>query len=126
MQGIFNTISLGGHDVLAPNNFTPERQDIYAAEYTTMSGKQIADLVGWRYADLTLEWDTLPQSQLEILLGLSGSFDIVFDDIHGSVTERVYPLGTVAVGTRLTRNGDTVWKDVRFSLRFVNAHAYTG
>ena len=46
MIGIYNTIKLNGVELFRPNDFAPKREDIYAAEITTCSGKVNADRVG--------------------------------------------------------------------------------
>ena len=54
MIGIFNTITINGHEIYRGNEFTLQREYIYAGEYETCTGKRCADLVGWRYSDLTV------------------------------------------------------------------------
>lgn len=124
MIGIYNTIQLNGVELFRPNDFAPKREDIYGAEITTCSGKVIADRVGWRYADMTLQWDTLPQAQLDVLLAVTGQATLVFVDADGvSHTEQVIPTSRVWVATRFTGlDGNPCWKDVSMGVRFVNAH----
>lgn len=124
MIGVFNTIRINSTDILAPNDFQPAREDVYAGEITTCTGKLIADRIGWKYADMTLEWDTLPQADLMVLIGISGMFDLIFTDIDGStVTESAIPKSRVYTGTRYTdQNGNVVWRDVQFGITFVNVH----
>ena len=64
MLGIFNSISIDGTEIFRGNNFSLDREWIYAAEIETCTGKRCADVVGWRYSDLQLSWDNLPQDQL--------------------------------------------------------------
>ena len=100
MIGVYNTIQLNGVELFRPNDFSPKREDIYGAEITTCSGKVIADRVGWRYADMTLQWDTLPQAQLDVLLAVTGQATLVFTDADG-VTHR---------GFRITATENTAYK----------------
>ena len=122
-MAVFNYITINGTSILAPNDLTPTREPIYAAEITTMTGKTIADVIGWKYADMTLKWDTLPQDQLEALLNLSGECTITFVDVDGSITEKFIPLQTVQVKTRHTLHGLTLWRDVSLDIRFTEVHA---
>lgn len=126
MIGVFNTIKLDGTDIYRGNDFTLEREYIYAGEYETCTGKRIADVVGWRYADLTIEWDTLPQDMLTVVLGLTGlAVNFRFSNELGStVTERVIPQVATSQATRFTNpyDGSVMWKNVQLQLKFVNAH----
>jgi hypothetical protein len=104
--------------------FLPQREDIYAAEITTCTGKTIADRIGWRYADMTLEWDMLPQESLDLLLSMTGECSITFTDADGTVhTESIVRASAVMTSTRtVTAGGSPVWKDVRVEVKFINAH----
>lgn len=125
-MAIFNTITIGGNTFFRPNDFTPSREYVYSGEITTCTGKIIADLIGWRYADISLEWDTLPQDQLDALLGLSGQeTTITFEDADGTtVTESVIPLTHSNTAQRIVSGGVPAWKDIETSLRFLNVHNY--
>lgn len=125
MIGIFNTISIEEVEIFRGNNFSLEREWIYAAEIETCTGKRCADVVGWRYKDLTIQWDNLPQDQLQTILDLDGSeVNMTFtNEQNQSVTEAVIPLVTTAQITRLTDpNGDVAWSGIGLQVRFINAH----
>ena len=123
MQGIFDTIKIDSYDVIAPNDLELRREDVYAAEYTSCTGKTIADKIGWKYADTTLEWDTLPEAQLNILTAISGPFTLAFTDSDGAQTETAIRLGFRNTATRFTDdNGDTVWRNVEMEVAFINVH----
>jgi hypothetical protein len=49
--GNYETITIGSSSIFKPNEMELEREDVYAGEYTTCTGRVIADLIGWRYAD---------------------------------------------------------------------------
>ena len=116
-------IQINGQNILKPEMFNPERADIYAAEITTCTGDTIADLIGWKYADLTLAWDILPQSMIDILLDMSGASTITFDDMDGTTrTEQVVRAGIVSMRNRNTIRGEVWWKNVSVTLRFLEAH----
>lgn len=125
MLGIFNTISIDNTEIYRGNNFTLERNWIYAAEIETCTGKRCADVIGWRYNDLTINWDNLPQDQLQVLLDLDGSeVEMTFsNEANQSVTEAVIPLVTTAQITRLTDpQGNVAWSGIGLQVRFINAH----
>ena len=125
MIGAFRTIEINGETIYNGNKFTLSREWIYAAEIETCTGKRCADVVGWRYADLPLEWDNLPQDQLQAILSLSGeAIEMTFtDEANQSVSETVIPTVSTATLTRYTDpHGDVVWSGVKLNLRFIDAH----
>lgn len=126
MIGIFNTISIDSEIIYQGNDFTLQREYIYAGEYETCTGKRVADLVGWRYADLTIQWDTLPEEMLGYVMGLTGeAVDFTFtDELGNSITESVIPTVISSQATRLTNPYDSsaIWRNVSLQLRFINAH----
>ena len=125
MIGIFNTISIEEVEIFRGNNVSLAREWIYAAEIETCTGKRCADVVGWRYKDLTIQWDNLPQDQLQTILDLDGSeVNMTFtNEQNQSVTEAVIPLVTTAQITRLTDpQGNVAWSGIGLQVRFINAH----
>ena len=126
MATIFNTITIDGDTIYRGNDFTLTREYLYAGEIETCTGKRCADLVGWRYADMTIEWDALPESQLEDILGLSGSeVTMTFKGEDGtSMQETVVPTAITSTATRSRDSqGNPIWKGISLGVRFVNAHA---
>lgn len=121
---IYSTIKINGTDILRPSDFSPQREDLYAAEITTCTGKTIADRIGWKYSDMTMEWDMLPQKQLEVLLSMQGECEVTFTDADGiSHTERIVRSSAVSTVTRSTgADGHPVWSDVKVEVRFLDAH----
>ncbi len=121
---IFNTIQIGNNTLYRPNGFSPKREYIYAGEITTCTGKTIADLVGWKYADMQLQWDAIPQAQLDVLLAMNGhETTLTFTDATGQqVTENIIPLTHSMTATRSIKNGVPVWSDIQTEVRFTNAH----
>lgn len=124
MIGVFNEITINDARVYRPNEFTLQRENVYAAELETCTGKRIADLIGWRYADMTLSFDTLPQSMMEELLAISGEVTMEFtNELNDSVTEQVIVRASTAQVTRMTDYaGDVLWKDFAMEISFINAH----
>lgn len=121
----FTNIKINGADIIRPNDFTPERTDIYAGEITTMTGKKIADRIGWSYGDMTMQWDTLPEQMLYILLNMSGTCTLQFLDADGvEHTENIVRTSAVHTATRDTSpEGNPLWKNVNVAIRFLDAHS---
>lgn len=124
INGLFHKIWINGVKMFAPNDFTLERSDVYAGEITTCTGKTIADRIGWKYADMSLNWDYLPQEYLETILNLSGVFTITFENEEGiQFTEQCIRKGSTMTGTRFTDvHGNMMWKGVQFDISFINVH----
>ena len=121
---VFRTILINGEEIYMPNDFEPSREHVYAAEYTTCTGKIIADVIGWRYSEMELKWDTLPQDMLLILTGMSGVCTMTFKDVDGrTVTEEVRPTSQVFIGTRMTGyDGEPLWRNISLGVSFINVH----
>lgn len=126
MIDIFNTIKLGNNELYRGNDFTLQREYIYAGEYETCTGRRIADIVGWRYSDMTISWDNLPADQFAFVLGLTGQrVYLRFDNEQGTyVSEYVIPQVISSQATRYTNpyDGSVVWKNVQLQIKFVNSH----
>lgn len=88
-------IKLNGTELMKPETFMPKREDVYAGEYTTCLGEIIADRIGWKYSDLTLQWDALPQDMVSVLVNMQGGCTLEFDDVDGSHTENIIRSSTV-------------------------------
>lgn len=122
---MFNTITLDGMTIYRPNDFEPKKEYVIKGDYTTCNGGYRGDIVGWKYSDITLSWDSMPQAQLEKLLSLNGeAVELKFTNPSGDlVTEIVVPLTHSEVATRITGpEGTPLWRDIDLELRFVNAH----
>lgn len=123
MIGIFNSITIDGVEIFRPNEMPMQREDVYAGEYTTCTGKTIADRIGWKYADMSLKWDALTDAMLTALINLRGSFNITFTDFDGTHTEAVVRDEFTTTPTRMTdMSGQAVWTDVAIKVRFLNVH----
>lgn len=122
---IFNSITIDDNEIFRGNDFALQREYIYAGEYETCTGKRCADCVGWRYSDLTISWDNLPQDQLEYLLALNGEeVDFTFANESGTtVTEKVRPALIASQASVLTDPyGDKSWKNISLQIQFTEAH----
>lgn len=124
MIGIYNTITINGTEVYRPNEFTLQRENVFAGEYETCTGRRIADLIGWRYADMTLSFEMLPEAMMDDLLSIEGDVNMTFsNELNESVTERVIVRASTAQVTRFTDDqGVVLWKDFGLEISFINAH----
>jgi hypothetical protein len=117
------------YTIRRPPEFQPKREDVYGAEYTTCTGKYIADRIGWKYSDMTLSWDALPQSEVEALIAMTGECTITFDDPSSDeITESVIRSSIVYLRHRYTRynivtkTNEVWWEDVSCDIKFLNTH----
>lgn len=119
----YDYITINGEQFPRPVGFAPVREDVYAAEYTTMDGSLRADIVGWRWSDMELKWDCLSESKVMDLIMAGSSFDIVFDDpMSDSWTETVVRRSTVSMRHRYRQRGVTYWRNVSIKVSFVGVH----
>lgn len=115
-------IYIGNAAVPKPPEFTVEKEDILAAEYTTMSGAKVGDVIGWKFSDMTLSWEALPQRYMEVLTGMSGATTLTFQDVDSEYTESIMRKSAVYAEHRATIRGEVWWKDVKVEVTFLNAH----
>ena len=128
MRSELDYIIINDEQICRPPAFAPEKEDIYKGDYTTCTGKIIADRVGWKFSDMTLEWEALPQSMVDVLVAMDagGVSTIVFDTMGGlTVQENIIRASTVALRHRQTIGGVTYWKNVKVTIRFIDAHTGT-
>lgn len=123
MIGVFNTITIGGTEVFRPNNFELKKEDVYAAEYTTCTGKTIADKIGWKYSDMTMKWDILTNEMLAALTALAGETTLQFEDSDGQHSEQIIRRGFLNTATRTTGpEGTALWTNIEMEVSFINTH----
>lgn len=116
-------IAINGARIPRPPEFAPQIEDLYAGEYTTCTGKVIADVVGWKYADMTLEWEALPQWAVDVLCQMSGETSLTFDGLDGlTQTETIIRTSAVGLRHRHTVDGEPWWTGVQVEVRFIHAH----
>lgn len=112
-----------GVSIPCSNDFAMNKSANIVASYQTMSGKTVADINGWTYADVTLQWDYLPESILQSLLSetnpLNGSFSFTFNDVEeGEKTVEAIRSSRVITKTRFVENGVALWRDIQMTLSF--------
>lgn len=123
MRTALDCISIGGVQLPKPPEFSPQIEDLYAGEYTTCTGKLIADRIGWKYSDMTLEWNALPQWAVDVLCQMSGAMPLTFDGLDGLIqTESIIRTSAVGLRHRYTVDGEVWWTGVQVEVRFINAH----
>ena len=118
-------LTINGQDVPYPNDFTLQKVPNVVNEMTTLTGRVVADVNGWRYADAELSWDTLLDDDLQNLLTAISSpmFTVSFKDIDGKIrTVNAVLRGRANVKTPMFHNGSTVWKDIRITLSFPDCY----
>lgn len=118
-------ITINGYDVPYPNDFQLQKVPNIVNEITTLTGKVIADVNGWRYGDTELVWGTLLDADLQNLLAAISdtTFPVTFLDINGTEqTVNAVFKGRANVKTPRFHNGVTVWKDVRVQLSFPDCY----
>ena len=123
MRTELDYIIINGVQIPRPPKFSPAREDIYKGNYVTCTGKTIADRIGWKYSDMSLEWDGLPQQAVDVLVNMSGVNFIVFDDLDGEIVEeQIVRTSAVALRHRYTLGGVVIWKKVKVEIKFIGSH----
>ena len=118
-------ITINGQDIPYPNDFELQKIPNIVNEMTTLTGRVVADVNGWRYADAELTWDTLLGEDLQNLLTAIAKteFEVSFLDIDGNIrTVNAVLRGRANVKTPMFHNGVTVWKDVKITLSFPDCY----
>ncbi len=123
MRTDLDYIKINGIEIMRPPQFRPMRQDLYKGDYTTCTGKQIRDRIGWKYGDMTLAWDALPQNMVDVLIGMSGVCTLEFDDADGNIhEEQVVRNSLVALRHKYVQGGVVIWKNVSVNIVFIGSH----
>ena len=118
-------ITINGYEIPYPNDFTLQKVPNIVNEITTLTGKVVADVNGWRYGDTELQWGTLLDGDLQNLLAAisAPSFTVSFKDIDGADHTVTAVLRNRAnVKTPHFHRGATVWRDVSIQLSFPDCY----
>lgn len=118
-------ITINGYDIPYPNDFTLQKVPNIVNEITTLTGKVVADVNGWRYGDTDMQWGTLLDGDLQNLLAAisAPSFTVSFKDIDGADHTVTAVLRNRAnVKTPHFHRGATVWRDVSIQLSFPDCY----
>lgn len=118
-------MDINGYSIPYPNNFTLQKVPNIVNEMQTLTGKTVADVNGWKYGDVDLQWDTLLDADLQNLLAAisSNTFEVTFKDIDGiEHTVNAVFKGRTNVKTPMFHKGVTVWNDVTVQLSFPDCY----
>lgn len=121
-------IQINGKDFPHPKDFEMSVEPNLTARLKTMSGKNIADINGWKYSDMKLSWEWLESTQLVDLMRetdpMQGAFTFTFDDLISGQPVTVNAIRTDVGGRRLAAvdNGKTVWVDIEMSVSFPDCY----
>lgn len=121
-------IQINGQSFPYPNDFTMSKVANITNELVTMTGKTIADVNGWKYADQTLKWDYLGETQLQSILQLTdpvtvGTFTLEFTDPeNGLVSVNAFRRSGITVKTRFKENGNIVFSGIELTFAFPDAY----
>lgn len=117
-------ITINGKSVPYPNDFTPKKVPNKVAQMQTLSGKDIADVNGWKYEPMTLQWDTLLDQDLRDLLDAisEDTFMMTFSDIDGVHTVEVALESRFNTKTPIKKDGVIVWKNVTVDVSFPDCY----
>lgn len=121
MIGIFNTITIDGMEFPKPDHEF-SREDVYAGEYTTCTGRTIADRIGWKYSDQEINFDALTDAQAMKLAGIRGAVTLKWEDADGEHTETIIRRKFKNTPTRSIVKGVPKWRDVSIEVSFLNVH----
>lgn len=118
-------ITINGYDIPYSNDFELQKVPNIVNEMVTLTGKTVADINGWKYADTELRWDTLLDADLQNLLAAisDNTFQVTFKDIDGADhTVNAVFKGRANVKTPMFHRGATVWKNVTVQLSFPDCY----
>ena len=122
-----NTIIINGQRLPYPKSFKMEKTPNIACELETMSGKRIADVNGWRYADTSIEWGALYPEDLKRLVAATAdpSFKITFHTDDGEAMAVNAILRSFTRSRTLVQYGDDfVWEGVGINVSFPDCYQY--
>lgn len=111
-----------------PIDFVMTKEPNMVAQLTTMSGKVISDVNGWRYSNTTLKWNWIEEMTLRQLLADTAdgvAFEFTFTDVETGEEKTVnaYRTSSVAMKNRSTdSNGNTVWTDIQIGISFPDCY----
>lgn len=119
-------IRLNGIEFPYPNGFTMQREANIVSSITTMTGRIIADVNGWRYRAQTLNWGVLMPDKLQQLMDIVAGveFDLTF--IDGTEGEKT--IKAIATSSTLRKtihhfeNGVPIFNDVSMEVTFPDAY----
>ena len=71
-------ITINGQNLPYPKQFTMKRAPNIVCQFRTMTGKDYADVNGWKWADTTITWDALyPEDLNRLINAVQGSSSFI-------------------------------------------------
>lgn len=121
-----DTVTINGQVLPAPSKVPFSKVPNIVAELQTMSGKVVADVNGWRYADVQLTWPAMTQDDLAKLITATNapSFVVKLPSTNGLVTLNAILKGFSRAKVRYKNDGSYVWEDVSIDLSFPDARSF--
>lgn len=120
-------LRINGYDLPYPKSFELHKEPNIVCELTTMTGRRIADVNGWRYADTTIEWGSLYEEDLSDLIQAVSTPDLTirFKDMEGeTVTVDAILKGFTGKRTLAIYEEKAVWEGVAIAVSFPACYGY--
>lgn len=117
-------IKVNGIPIPYGNNVAMSMTPNIVGEATTLAGNVIGDINGYRYDDITLNWEYLKPYELQVLLEetgpMLGTFDFTFKDPEeGEKTITAIRANVSQQKTQFKHiDGEPVWTNISMTLRF--------
>ena len=114
-------------DLPYPKKFEMQKTPFIVSEFTTMTGQTYADVIGWKWADTTIEWGALYPHKLENLVWVinyalshtDGDFRLTFKDNNNQDVTVKAIIRNFKKAKTLVKYGDHyVWDGVSLELSF--------
>jgi hypothetical protein len=122
-------ITINSQNLPYPDTFNMKRVPNIVCQFRTMTGKDYADINGWKWADTTITWKALYPEDLTRLINAvqsAASFTISFMDAGGTSRSVNAVLKGFGHSKSLvkTHGGSYVWQDVSIDLMFPDCYSY--
>jgi hypothetical protein len=122
-------ITINGQNLPYPDNFNMKRAPNIVAQIRTMTGKDIADINGWKWADTSITWKSLYPEDLTRLINAvqsTTSFTITFLDAGGTSRTVNAVLKGFGHSKSLvkTHGGHYVWQNISIDVMFPDCYSY--
>ena len=121
-------ITINGINLPYPETLEMQRIPNIVAQLRTMTGKDIADVNGWKWADTSIQWKSLYPEDLKRLINAvqsSTSFTVTFKDADGTTrTVNAILKGFKHSKTLVKIRDKYVWQDISITLMFPDCYPY--
>lgn len=128
-MAVMRNILINGKAYPHPKDFAMQSVPNIVSSITTMSGKNLADVNGWVYSDVTLSWEWIDAAVLVDLINdtdpIQGTFDFTFDDMKSGTRKTIKAIRTGVGGQKLaaiTPDGKVQWTGIQMSLSFPDCY----